>query len=47
VAPSNPSSKTEGVHCYVLWQYTGGAFHRMDTPVGKYRCDGRFLPLNG
>ncbi|MBV9292310.1 MAG: ABC transporter substrate-binding protein [Frankiales bacterium] len=47
VAPSDPTSKTTGVHCYVLWQYSGGGFHRVDDPPSSYRCDGRFLPLNG
>jgi hypothetical protein len=41
----NPGSKTDGVYCYVLWKYSGGGFHRMDTPAGKFRCDGRFQPL--
>jgi len=43
----NPGSKSEGVHCYVLWQYKDGAFHRFQDPPSKFRCDGRFLPLNG
>jgi hypothetical protein len=46
MAPMDPGSKSEGVHCYILWQYSGGGFHRMDTPP-KYRCDGRFLPYTG
>jgi hypothetical protein len=45
MAPVDPGSKTEGVHCYVLWRFSGGGFHRMDTPPGEYRCDGKFLPL--
>jgi ABC-type branched-subunit amino acid transport system substrate-binding protein len=45
VSPVDPGSKTEGPHCYVLWRFSAGGFHRMDTPPGKYRCDGRFLPL--
>ena len=47
VAPVNPGSKSEGPSCYVLWQFTNGAFHRQATPAANYRCDGRFLPLNG
>jgi ABC-type branched-subunit amino acid transport system substrate-binding protein len=47
VSPVNPSSKSQGPVCYVLWHYASGAFSRMDTPPGRYRCDGRFLPLNG
>jgi ABC-type branched-subunit amino acid transport system substrate-binding protein len=47
VSPIVPGSKTQGPACYVLWRYQNGAFSRMDTPPGKYRCDGRFLPLNG
>ena len=43
----NPGSKTDGVYCYTLWKYSGGAFHRFDTPAAKFRCDGRFLPLGG
>jgi hypothetical protein len=49
IAPETPSSKTEGVHCYVLWQFTNGSFQRQADPAtsgstGGYRCDGRFLP---
>ena len=47
VAPVNPGSKTEGPSCYVLWIFSNGAFHRQSTPAANYRCDGRFLPLNG
>ena len=43
VGPVNPSSKTEGVHCYVLWKLHNNAFSRLDTPATNYRCDGRFL----
>ena len=43
----NPGSKTEGVYCYVLWKYSGGAFHRFQDPPSAFRCDGRFQPLNG
>jgi hypothetical protein len=49
IAPEDPGSKTEGVHCYVLWQFTGGEFQRQaDPPIsgstGGFRCDGRFVP---
>ena len=49
IAPATPSSKTEGVHCYVLWEFKGGKFQRQASPAisgptGGYRCDGRFLP---
>ncbi|HWC33513.1 MAG TPA: ABC transporter substrate-binding protein [Mycobacteriales bacterium] len=49
IAPETPSSKSEGVHCYVLWQFTGGKFQRQSDPpingsTGGFRCDGRFVP---
>jgi hypothetical protein len=49
IAPETPSSKTEGVHCYVLWQFQNGEFQRQaDPPIsgstGGFRCDGRFVP---
>jgi ABC-type branched-subunit amino acid transport system substrate-binding protein len=49
IAPETPSSKTEGVHCYVLWQFVNGQFTRqsdppINGPTGGFRCDGRFLP---
>ncbi|HWT44410.1 MAG TPA: ABC transporter substrate-binding protein, partial [Vicinamibacterales bacterium] len=49
IAPETPSSKTEGVHCYILWQFVNGQFTRqadppINGPSGGYRCDGRFLP---
>ncbi|HWA65428.1 MAG TPA: ABC transporter substrate-binding protein [Mycobacteriales bacterium] len=49
IAPETPSSKTEGVHCYVLWQFVNGQFERQadpptNGPTGGFRCDGRFLP---
>src|SRR3954469_1416073 len=47
VSPVNPNSKSQGPVCYVLWHYASGAFSRMDTPPGRYRCGGRFLPLTG
>jgi ABC-type branched-subunit amino acid transport system substrate-binding protein len=52
IAPETPSSKTEGVHCYVLWQFANGKFQRLDDPpisgpTGGYRCDGKFVPYNG
>jgi ABC-type branched-subunit amino acid transport system substrate-binding protein len=43
VGPVNPGSKTEGVHCYVLWKLHNNAFSRLATPATNYRCDGRFL----
>jgi ABC-type branched-subunit amino acid transport system substrate-binding protein len=48
LAPATPSSKTEGPHCYIVWQFSHGAFHRIGTPptsgpTGGFRCDGRFL----
>lgn len=42
-APSDPSTKTSGAHCYVLWQLSGGRYSRVDTPANGYRCDGTFL----
>jgi ABC-type branched-subunit amino acid transport system substrate-binding protein len=48
VAPNDPNpSKTSGVHCYILWKYSGSAFSRVDDPTTGFRCDGKFLPLNG
>jgi hypothetical protein len=49
IAPETPSSKTEGVHCYVLWQFVNGQFTRqsdppINGPTGGFRCDGKFLP---
>jgi ABC-type branched-subunit amino acid transport system substrate-binding protein len=43
----NPGSKSDGVYCYVLWKYSGGAFHRFQDPASGFRCDGRFLQLGG
>jgi hypothetical protein len=42
-----PSDKKGGVKCYILWQVHSGKFSRVDDPATGYRCDGRFLPLNG
>jgi hypothetical protein len=47
MSPVNPGSKTEGPHCYILWQFHSGKFQRVDDPATGYRCDGRFLPLSG
>jgi hypothetical protein len=47
VGPVDPGSKTEGVFCYILWKFSGGAFHRQDSPASSYRCDGRFLKSSG
>jgi hypothetical protein len=49
IAPETPSSKTTGIHCYVLWQFVNGQFQRQaDPPISGpthgYRCDGQFLP---
>jgi ABC-type branched-subunit amino acid transport system substrate-binding protein len=43
VGPVNPSSKSEGVHCYILWKLHNNAFERLSDPATGYRCDGRFL----
>jgi hypothetical protein len=43
VGPVNPSSKQEGVYCYVLWKIHNNTFSRFDTPAADYRCDGKFL----
>ncbi len=42
IAPIDPTSKRAGPTCYVLWQFSGGSFHRMDTPATGYRCDGSY-----
>lgn len=47
VGPVDPTSKKEGVHCYVLWKLHNNAFERFSDPPANYRCDGQFLPLNG
>jgi ABC-type branched-subunit amino acid transport system substrate-binding protein len=47
IAPTDPSSKTTGNHCYILWQLQNGQFSRMSSPKTGYRCDGKFLPFNG
>jgi len=44
ISPTDPSSKTTGNHCYVLWQLQNGQFQRMSDPKVGYRCDGSFLP---
>lgn len=41
-APSNPSSKTTGNTCYILWQFQNGSFSRQ-SPASGFRCDGRFV----
>jgi hypothetical protein len=41
--PSDPSTKTSGTHCYVMWQLSGGSFSREGDPKSGYRCDGKFL----
>jgi hypothetical protein len=47
MAPVDPGSKTQGPKCYILWKFHNGAYERVDDPATGYRCDGRFLPLNG
>jgi hypothetical protein len=44
ISPTDPSSKTVGNHCYILWQLRNGTFDRMSDPKTGYRCDGSFLP---
>jgi ABC-type branched-subunit amino acid transport system substrate-binding protein len=43
LVPSTPSSKTEGGHCYLLWELRNGQFSRVDDPASGFRCDGKFL----
>ena len=43
VGPVDPTSKKEGVHCYVLWKIHSNAFQRFNDPASSYRCDGKFL----
>lgn len=43
-APTDPSTKTSGAHCYILWQLSNATFSRVDDPTTGYRCDGHFLP---
>ncbi len=42
IAPADPTSKRAGPTCYVLWQFSGGSFHRIDSPASGYRCDGTY-----
>jgi ABC-type branched-subunit amino acid transport system substrate-binding protein len=44
IAPTTPSSKTSGNHCYILWQLQNGSFSRVADPKTGFRCDGSFLP---
>lgn len=46
VAPLNPSDRTSGVNCYVLWQFSGGQFKRV-APATGFRCDGQFVVYKG
>ncbi|HVT64932.1 MAG TPA: ABC transporter substrate-binding protein [Mycobacteriales bacterium] len=51
ISPETPSSKSTGVHCYILWQFKDGKFQRQaDPPISGptkgYRCDGRFVPAS-
>ena len=41
LAPGNPGAKQPAV-CYVVSTIRGGKYQRLDTPPGKYRCDGGF-----
>jgi hypothetical protein len=49
ISPANPSSKTSGNHCYILWQLNNGKFSRVADPAvtksnpGGYRCDGKWV----
>ncbi len=43
VGPVDPSSKKDGVHCYVLWKIHNNVFQRFNDPPANFRCDGRFL----
>ncbi|MDX6285797.1 MAG: hypothetical protein QOG53_1282 [Frankiales bacterium] len=42
LAPINPSSRTVGPTCYVLWELQNGVYRRVDTPAKGYRCDGHY-----
>ena len=46
ITPGRPGAK-EPSTCYILWEIKSGKYVRQDTPRGKYRCDGRFVPFNG
>jgi ABC-type branched-subunit amino acid transport system substrate-binding protein len=41
LAPGNPGAKQPAT-CYVVSTIKGGKYQRLDTPPGKYRCDGGF-----
>ncbi|MCU1487515.1 MAG: hypothetical protein JWN67_4261 [Actinomycetia bacterium] len=41
LAPGNPGAKQPAT-CYVVSTIRGGKYQRLDTPPGKYRCDGGF-----
>jgi len=43
VGPIDPTSKQDGVHCYVLWKIVNNQFTRFNDPSSSFRCDGRFL----
>jgi ABC-type branched-subunit amino acid transport system substrate-binding protein len=48
VSPMTPGSKTEGAHCYIVWQLNNGQFSRQSgDPKAGFRCDGKFLKYNG
>jgi ABC-type branched-subunit amino acid transport system substrate-binding protein len=31
-------------NCYLLWNLHNGGYYRQDTPQGKFRCDGKYIP---
>jgi ABC-type branched-subunit amino acid transport system substrate-binding protein len=41
LAPGDPGKKVPAT-CYVVSTIRGGKYQRLDTPPGKYRCDGGF-----
>jgi hypothetical protein len=43
VGPVDPSSKQDGVHCYILWKIVNNQFVRFSDPPSNFRCDGKFL----
>jgi ABC-type branched-subunit amino acid transport system substrate-binding protein len=40
--PSNDPAGKKPPLCYVLWTIHDGAFHRINTPTTRFRCNGRF-----
>lgn len=37
----DPAGKTAS-QCYILWEFRGGGFRRVNSPAETYRCDGRY-----